>query len=87
MQGWIMWQLRLYPQGIGVPGVNENGDKLVELCSKKGIMVRNMGFLKRYVHKYVKVSGIGGLRVLIEYVLTDRSAEEKLLDVNMLRNV
>ena len=36
----------------GVPGVNDNGERLVEMCSERRLIVGNTWFQKRMIHKY-----------------------------------
>ncbi|XP_071529497.1 craniofacial development protein 2-like [Panulirus ornatus] len=74
---------------IGMHGVfsvvNGNGEELVDLCAEKGLMIGNTWFKKRDIHKYTYVSRRDGQRALLDYVLIDRRAKERLLDVNVLR--
>ncbi|XP_071512677.1 uncharacterized protein [Panulirus ornatus] len=74
---------------IGIHGVfsvvNGNGEELVDLCAEKGLMIGNTWFKKRDIHKYTYVSRRDGQRALLDYVLIDRRAKERLLDVNVLR--
>ena len=37
---------------FGVPGVNENGERLIEVCSDLGLLIGNTCFKKRMIHKY-----------------------------------
>lgn len=35
------------------PDVNENGEKLEELCAERGKVIRIIWFKKRCIHKYI----------------------------------
>ena len=70
---------------FGVPGVNENGEKLVDLCIERELVIGNTWFKKRDIHKYTWESGVDGQRALMDYVLVDRQMKERLVDVNVLR--
>ena len=37
---------------FGVEGINENGEKLIELCLTNSLMIGNTWFKKRMIHKY-----------------------------------
>ncbi|XP_071512709.1 craniofacial development protein 2-like [Panulirus ornatus] len=74
---------------IGIHGVfsvvNRNGEEFVDLCAEKGLVIGNTWFKKRDIHKYTYVSRRDGQRALLDYVLIDRRAKVRLLDVNVLR--
>ena len=36
----------------GVPGRNESGERLLEMCAEQELVVGNSWFKKNYVHKY-----------------------------------
>ena len=38
----------------GVPGVNENDERLVEVCSEKRLSIGNTWFEKRLIQKYTR---------------------------------
>ena len=50
---------------FGVPGMNENGEKLVELCSERCLIVENTWFQKKLIHKYTREGENGQERSLI----------------------
>ena len=39
---------------FGVPGVNENGEELVEVCSKRRLSIGNTWFSNRLIQKYTR---------------------------------
>ena len=52
---------------FGVPGLNENGEWLLNMCAERGLVVGNTWFNKRKIHKYTWVSGVDGRNALIDY--------------------
>lgn len=69
--------------GFWVSDVKENGEKLVELCTERGMVIVNTWFKKRCVHKITRVSGVGGQRALMDYMLIERCAKDRLTDVSV----
>lgn len=64
-----------------IRGVNENEEKLFQLCAGRGVVIGNSWFKRRYIQKYKWVSGVGGSGALMYYVLTEMCVQERLLDV------
>lgn len=69
----------------GVPGVNENGERLVEVCIERRLSVGNTWFQKRMIQKYTREGENGQERSLIDYVLVDERSKRFLEDVNVYR--
>merc|ERR1712002_999017 len=69
----------------GVPDVNENGKRLVEVCAKRRMIVGNTWFQKRLCQKYTREREGGQGRSLINYVLVDERNRRLLEDVNVFR--
>ena len=69
----------------GVPGVNENGERLVEVCIERRLSVGNTWFQKRMIQKYTRERENGQERSLIDYVLVDERSKRFLEDVNVYR--
>ena len=61
--------------GFGVPGEDDNGRRMVELCAEKGLCVGNTYFQHRSMHKYTRVAkgrdGVG-LKSMIGLVLVKK---------------
>ena len=56
----------------GVPGRNESGERLQEMCAEQELVVGNSGFKKNYVYKYTWVRMAKGRvvdKALMDYVL------------------
>jgi len=56
----------------GIPGVNENGEYLLEMCEERGLVIGNTLFKKTDIHKYMWITGNGKQKALMDYVLIDR---------------
>ena len=69
----------------GVPGVNENGEKLLEVCSERRLSTGNTWFQKRLIQKYTREGENGQERSLIDYVLVDEKSKNLLEGVNVYR--
>ena len=75
---------------FGVPGVNESGMRLVELCMERELLIGNTCFKKRMIHKYTwERVGNGRLidRALMDYFIVSKHMRGRLTDVNVLRGV
>ena len=70
----------------GVPGVNENDERLVEVCSKRRVIIGKTGLQKRLIKKYTREGENGQERSLIDYVLVDEKSKNLLGDVNVYRS-
>ena len=52
MNGWLR---EVIAGGFGVPGENDNGRRVVDLCGKRGLSVSNTDFILGWLeHKIVK---------------------------------
>ena len=69
----------------GVPGVNENGERLVEVCAERKMIIGNTWFQKKLIHKYTREGENGQEKSLIDYVLVDERCKRFLEDVNVYR--
>ena len=73
---------------FGVDGVNESGERMLEMCNECGMSVGNTYFMKRRVHKYTwhrRVRGEVACEALMDYVVIRKDVRHRLLDVNVLR--
>ena len=69
----------------GVPGVNENGVRLVEVCSEMRLSIENTWFQMRLIQKYTKEGENRQERSLIDYVLVNEKSKNLVEDVNAYR--
>ena len=74
----------------GVPGRNESGKRLLEMCAEQELLVCNSWFRKNYEYKYSWVRTVEGRavdRALMDYLLLPKPMRGRLLDVNVWRGV
>ena len=72
----------------GVPGRNENGERMIGLCVERDMVVGNTFFKKKDIYKYTWVRQEDGRvvdRALMDYVVVSRNVIGRLLDVRVLR--
>ena len=69
--------------GVGLPGVNENGERLVEVCSERRLHREYMVSKEADSEvAYTREGENGQERSLIDYVLADEMGKNLLEDVN-----
>ena len=56
----------------GVPGVNENSEHLVDMCSERGLLLANT-FEHKMIHRYTwrRMDGNEEQKALIDYIAVD----------------
>jgi len=64
---------------------NDNGVRLVNFATSKSLVVKNMMFPRRKIHKYTWTSPNGKTYNQIDYVLIDRRWHSSVLDVRSFR--
>ena len=70
---------------FGVTGINESGERLIEMCASQRLIVGNTWFKKKSVNKYTWRRDNGSDRALMDYVLVDRGLKGTLQDVHVYR--
>ena len=74
----------------GVPGVNESGERLFDMCVEKELVVGNSYFKKKRINKYTWVKVANGIvveRALMDYVLIARRMIGRVKDVHVFGGV
>uniref|UniRef100_A0A8C8DHP6 ribonuclease H n=1 Tax=Oryzias sinensis TaxID=183150 RepID=A0A8C8DHP6_9TELE len=74
--------------GHGVPGKNDNGERLIGMCTEREMVIGNTWFRKKEIHKYTWVRQSGGRvidKALMDYVVVSKVACSRLLDVSVRR--
>ena len=72
----------------GVPGRNESGERLLEMCAEQELVVCSSWFKKNDVYKYTWLRMTEGRvvdKALMDYVLLPRRMLGRLLDVKVWR--
>ena len=72
----------------GVPGRNESGERLLEICAEQEFVVGNSWFKKNDVYKYTWLRMAEGRvvdKALMDYVFLPRRMHGRMLDVKVWR--
>ena len=72
---------------FGVPGMNENGECLLELCEERRLSVGNTWFEKKRIHKYTWQRENGEDKSLLDVILIQSKWKKSLIDVMVRRGV
>ena len=74
----------------GVPGGNESGEKLLDMCVEQELVVGNSLFKKKSINKYTWARVVRGRvveRALMDYVLITKRMTGRLKDVHVFRGL
>ena len=74
----------------GIQGVNESGERMIELCVERELAVANTFFKKKVINKYTwRRTAHGRIveKALMDYVVVSRRALKHVLDVKVMRGV
>jgi len=73
----------------GVPGRNENGDSLVELCAERGLFLANTYFEHKMIHRYTWRRGSlqNEQKGLIDFIAVDKRLKRDVTDAKVVRGM
>ena len=74
----------------GVPGENESGERLLDICVEQKLVIGNSFFKKKGINKYTWIRVANGReieRALMDYVLITKRMVGRLKDVLVFRGV
>ena len=74
----------------GVPGENESGERLLNMCVEQELVIGNSFFKKKEINKYTWIRVANGRvieRALMDYVLITKRMVGRLKDVHVFRGV
>ena len=74
----------------GVPGENESGERLLDMCVEQELVIGNSFFKKKGINKYTWIRVANGRvieRALMDYVLITKRMVGRLKDVHVFRGV
>ena len=80
-------ELEGFKSKFGVPGVNEDGGKLIKLCMKKIMCEGNTIFKKKDIHRFTWGSPINDSGSLLNFVIIQECDRDRLFGVNIYRGV
>ena len=90
MNGWVG---DVECEGIigkhGVPGVNDNGERVVDFCAEKEFCIGNTYFEHKNIHKYTRIGKARDreVRSMIDLILVKRDMLKYLCDVKVVRGL
>ena len=70
---------------FGEDGVNDNGERLIELCAQTSLKIWNGFFNHKSIHKYTWEQHTKNLKTVIDYVITNKDVKLKIQDVRAYR--
>ena len=70
---------------FGVPGLNDNGECLIDMCAAREMRVGGTYFKKKLIHKYTWRRDNGDTRSMIDHVVVDREVMRDIMDVTVVR--
>ena len=68
----------------GVSGVNDNGRKLIEMCTEERLSVEIQFLKKKDLHKFTWTSGVDDHKSLLDLIVVQEVERNKLFYVNVL---
>jgi len=73
----------------GVPGVNENGECLVDVCAERGLFLANTFFEHKMIHRYTwrRSDEREEQKGLIDYIAVDERLRKDVLDARAVRGL
>ena len=74
----------------GVPGENESGERLLDMCVEHEMVIGNSFFKKKCINKYTWIRVVNGRvveRALMDYVLITKRMIGRVKDVHVFRGV
>nr|XP_018901479.1 PREDICTED: craniofacial development protein 2-like [Bemisia tabaci] len=72
---------------FGEDAVNDNGDRLIDICSQMEMKILNGFFQHKDIHKYTWVQPTRGLKSIIDYVIVRQATKLKVQQVRVYRGL
>jgi hypothetical protein len=70
---------------FGEDMVNDNGERLIELCTQKSLKTWNGFFNHKNIHKYIWEQHTKNLKTIIDYIITKQDLKLKIQDIRAYR--
>ena len=73
----------------GVPGMNENGEYLVDMCAERGLFLANTFFEHKMIHRYTwrRRDAEEEQKGLIDYIAVDERLKKDVMDAKVVRGL
>jgi len=72
---------------FGEEAINDNGDKLLDICEKNALKMLNGYFQQKRIHQYTWHQNTQELRSIIDYIIARKTSGLKFQDVRMFRGM
>ena len=70
---------------FGEDTINDNGERLIELCTQTSLKIWNGFFNHKNIHKYTWEQQTKNLKIIIDYIITKQDLKLKIQDVRAYR--
>lgn len=64
---------------------NDNGEKLIDLCTQNNLKITNGFFEHKHIHRYTWTQPTRKLKTIIDYVITGQTTSTETMDVRVSR--
>jgi hypothetical protein len=72
---------------VGEEVINDNGDKLVEICEQTSLKILNRYFKHKRLHQYTWHQDTQELRSITDYIIATQNSALKFQDVRVFRRM
>jgi len=72
---------------LGEDVINDNGDKLIDICEQNSWKILNAYFKHKRIHQYTWHQDTQELRSIIDYIITRQNSGLKFQDVRVFRGM
>lgn len=69
----------------GEDQINDNGERLIEVCEYNNLTITNGFFKHKEIHQYTWIQPTRNLKSIIDYIITRQNAKLRINDVRVLR--
>jgi len=77
-------------QVVGLYGetrINDNGERLIDLCESHNLRIMNGYFKHRMIHKYMSEQHTRKLKSIIDYIIVKQKSKFQIHDVRVQRGI
>jgi len=72
---------------FGEEVINDNGDKLIDICEQNSLKILNRYFKHKRIHRYTRHQDTQELRSIIDYIIARQNSGLKFQDVRVFREM
>ena len=71
----------------GEEAINNNGDRLIDICEQNSLNILNWYFQHKRIHQYTWHQGTQELRSIIDYIIAKQTSVLKFQDLRVFRGM